>query len=424
MTKKFIDTNLGNVIRFEIIRNLKKPTFWIAALILPVLLVGYIAFAGFVGYNANLTAEGGTDTEKLNLGLYDAADYLTTNVIPQPDNTTQEVKLFDSKEQGIDAVKNDEISVFYYIPANFDEILTAEIYAKSASFNIFANYETPLRTLLMLSAATRIDPTDLAVVTNVITIDTTNFTVDNTEVDLVAEISRMIIPGLALVLFYILIVSFGNRLTTAMVEEKENRISEMILTSLKPRDLITGKIISLIILGFIQLAILIIPIVVLTIFGFSNNIIPSDFVIDFNFWTVLSTLILLLASFFLFTALCVTIGVLVPTAKDASQFAGIVIILTILPLFFINSFMSANSADSMTYFLSYFPPSAPIALMFRNVFGTLPINEYFIGLIIIFISSYFVIKFSVYVYSRTAIEFTSRVNLKKLFSSPRKNWKK
>jgi ABC-2 type transport system permease protein len=138
---------------------------------------------------------------------------------------------------------------------------------------------------------------------------------------------------------------------------------------------------------------------------------------------ILSTLVLLLFSYFLFTALCVTIGTLVPTAKDAGQFAGVAMILVILPIFFINSFMTANSADAMTYFLSYFPPSAPIALMLRNTFGTLTLPEYFIGLAIIAVTSYLVIKFAVYVYSRTAIEFTSRVNLRKLLSSPRKNWK-
>ena len=423
MSKKFISTNLGNVIRFEIVRNLKKPLFWIAALILPVLLVGYVAFAAFLGYNTELVAEGGTDTTDLQLGLYDAADYLTTNIVPQPDETTQELTIFTDEEQGIAAVKEGEIDVFYYLPADFGQTLSAEIYTKSESFNIFANYEAPLRSLLILSAATRIEPTDLAVVTNVIQINTTNFNVDNTELDVVAQLSQMLIPGLGLVLFYILIVTFGNRLTTAMVEEKENRISEMILTSLKPRDLITGKIISLIILGFIQLAILVIPIIAITIFGFNNNIIPADLVIDFNVWTILSTVVLLIFSFFLFTALCVTIGTLVPTAKDAGQFAGVIIILVILPLFFIDSFMSANSANTMTYFLSYFPPSAPIALMFRNIFGTLSLQEYLIGLLVIAISSYIVIRFSVYVYSRTAIDFTSRVNIRKLLSSPRKNWK-
>jgi len=417
------NANLINVIRFEIIRNLKKPIFWIAALTLPILLIAYVAFAGFVGHNAGSVIEDGTDTTDLQLGLFDASGYLSTNVIPHPDGTTQEVQLMDGREQGIAAVKDDTINVFYYLPADFSQTLTAEIYAKSESVSIFSNYEAPLRNLLALSAAANVDPVDFAVISGTVEINTINFRLDNTQVDPMAQVARMIIPGIGLALFYILIVVFGNRLTTAMVEEKENRISEMILTTLSPRDLITGKIISLIILGFIQLAVLIIPIIILAAFGLTNNIIPIDLPLEFNFWLIFSTVVLLLFSYFLFTALCVTIGTLVPTAKDAGNFASVVIILVIMPLFFINSFMTAGSADAMTYILSYFPPSAPIALMFRNTFGTLPLHEYFIGLAVIAITSFLVIKFAVYVYSRTAIDFTSRVNLQKLLSSPRKKWK-
>ena len=421
MSNPFTNTNLGNVIKFEVIRNLKKPIFWIAAIILPILFIGYIAFAGFIGYSTENALVDSTDTSNLKLGLHDSSGYISATTIPHPDGTTQEIQIFDSYEQGITAIKNDQVDVFYYLPTDFEENLTAEIFAKSASVNIFSNFETPLRTLLALSASTNVEPVDFAVISGSVIFNTTNFTLDNTEFDLMGQISRMVVPGIGLALFFILIVMFGNRLTTAMVEEKENRISEMILTSLKPRDLITGKIISLIILGFIQLAVLIIPIIILTIFGFNSDLIPTDLPLDLNFWTIFATLILILFSYFLFTALCVTIGTLVPTAKDASQFAGIVVIMVILPMFFITTFMTAPSA--ITYFLSYFPPSAPLALLIRNTFDTLPLHEYLIGLAVIAISSALVIKFAVYVYSRTAIDFTSRISLKKLLGSPRKNWK-
>lgn len=416
-------SNLSHVVRFEIVRNLKKPTFWIAALILPLLLLGYIALASFTGYSASTALEdSATDTSDLSLGLYDATGYLTTHNYIDAEGETKELQPFDSAEQGIAAVKNDQINVFYYLPPDFDQTFTAQIYAKTESTSLFSNYETPLRALLATTAATHVDPTDFAIISNAVQIDTTNFTADNTEFDFMTQISKMIVPAIALVLFYILICLFGNRFTTAMVEEKENRISEMILTSLKSKDLITGKIISLIILGFIQLAALIVPIIIIAAFGFANNLIPADFPIDLNFWTILSSLALLIFSYFLFTSLCVAISTLVPTAKDASSFAGVIIILVILPLFFISSFMSADTATPLTYILSYFPPSAPIALMFRNLFGTLPLWELFLGLAVIALTSFLVVKFAVFTYTRTAIEFNSRVNLRKLFSSPRTKW--
>ena len=65
-------------------------------------------------------------------------------------------------------------------------------------------------------------------------------------------IQEMILPGVFLVLFYFLISFFGNQMLTSTTEEKENRVIEMILTTIEARTLIVGKIISLIILAFIQ----------------------------------------------------------------------------------------------------------------------------------------------------------------------------
>ena len=416
-------SNLKRVIHFEIIRNLKKPTFWIAALLLPLLLIGYIAFAGFSGQNIEDSLSGGTDTSDLALGLYDGANFLDHTTLTHADGSTQDFTTFTSTEQGIAALKNDDINVLYVLPQDFAATATVQIYAKSAKTSIFTNYEAPIRTLLAATSANNVAPIDASIISGQLIINTTNFTLDDTAIDPAEQIGAMIIPGVALALFYILICLFGNRLTTAMVEEKENRISEMILTSMSPKDLIVGKIISLIILGFIQLAALIIPMIIIAIFGFESGIIPSDLPIDFNPYIIISSLLLLIFSYFLFTALCVTIGTLVPTAKDASSFSSFLIILVILPLFFMGSFLS-DTPDAMTYIFSYFPPSAPIALMFRNLFGNLPPLELILGLCILAISSAIIVRLAVYIFTRNAIEFNTKINLQKLLSSPRKSWKK
>ena len=56
---------------------------------------------------------------------------------------------------------------------------------------------------------------------------------------------------------------FGNQMLNSTIEEKENRVIEMILTTIEARTLIIGKIISLIVLAFIQIIAILIPIVAL-----------------------------------------------------------------------------------------------------------------------------------------------------------------
>ena len=63
----------------------------------------------------------------------------------------------------------------------------------------------------------------------------------------------------------------GNRFLLSVVEEKENRISEMILTAVSPKHLIVGKIIAMLVLGSIQMLAITIP-VLLLIFANRDNL--------------------------------------------------------------------------------------------------------------------------------------------------------
>lgn len=423
-TKTSTRHNLGNVISFEVVRNLKKPFFWIIALLLPALLVGYVLIVALSSQNASDTISQNSDTTSLRLGVYDGANYLLSNEFINSNNETQSVEIYTDSETGIEAVKNNTLDVFYVIPDDFAQNPSVQIYAKPSSSNIFTSYQAPILTLLTNTAVATTAPENIAILTNTVAVESINFSAETDEViDTNAIISRMIIPGVGLALFYILIIVLGNRLTTAMVEEKENRISEMILTSMRPQDLITGKIISLIVLGLIQLTILILPVIILYSLGIAKDLIPFEFNIDWDPWLIISTIALLLSSYFLFTALCVTVSTLVPTAKDAGSFASIIVILVILPFFFVGDFTS-NNPSALAYILSYFPPSAPLALMFRNTFGTLPAWEAILGFIVICISGFLLVKLAVYIFKRTAIEFTARVNLRSLLQKPRKDWKR
>lgn len=412
------------VIRFEVMRNLKKPSFWIAAILIPIGFALYIGFAALVGYNTGESMEAGTNTTDLKLGVYDEAEYLAGTKFINADEKEQEVIAIESKDAGVNAVKAKELDVFYYIGKDFATDQKVEIYTKPEVASITDDYSMPIRALLSTTAAVNVKPIDLAVVTGAINYNTTTFSAEDDHVIDQDEIIKTIVgPVIALVCFYILLVVLGNRLTTAMVEEKENRISELLLTSIKPVNLIIGKIISLMIVGIVQLIVLIVPVLMLYKVGLANNILPADLVISFDLASIAMYMLLLVLSYFLFTALSVIVGVISPTAKDANSYSSVMIIMVIMPIFFINAFMP-NSISTLTYVLSYFPPSAPIALMLRGLFGNLPTWEFWLGLADIAIFGILASKLATHIFCRNAIEFTPKINFKKLFGAPRKQWKK
>ena len=72
----------------------------------------------------------------------------------------------------------------------------------------------------------------------------------------------MIVPGIFLAIFYFVTVFLSNRMLTSTTEEKENRVTEMILTSISAKTLILGKIISIMVLGIVQILTIILPIII------------------------------------------------------------------------------------------------------------------------------------------------------------------
>lgn len=415
--------NTLEVIRFEIMRSVKKPSFWLAAILAPVMLGLYVAIAALSGYSAGEMIESGTDTSKMSLGIYDGAKYLKTTTVINPDESKQELVVYESEQAGIDDVQNKKLDVFYVIPEDFAKEPTVKIYVKPEVAKIMDNYSMPIMSLLQTHALSEVSAINYAIITNSVTYDTTTYSnEDNHVIDESELIGKMAGPIIALVLFYILIVVLGNRLVAAMTEEKENRISELMLTSISPHELIIGKIISLMILGIIQLIVLVIPALIIYKIGLNYNVIPNFISSALDAISILQYILLLIASYFLYTAGCVVIGTLSPTAKDANSFSGVFVIMVILPIFFIGS-LASSSPDFMAYFLSYFPPSAPIAVMLRAIFGNLAEWEYWVALADIVVSGALLAKLATYIFCKNAIEFTAKINLRKLLGKPRKTWK-
>ena len=199
-----------------------------------------------------------------------------------------------------------------------------------------------------------------------------------------------------------------------VVEEKENRISEMILTSVSAKHLIVGKIFSMMLLGLIQILTLIVPVVIAVIIYRDNEMISGILAsIELDPVSIISNLVLFVFSVFLTAGFLTYIGTITPNAKDASQFIGPVIIGVVFPLYFMSAFM-ATEPSGLVYFLTFFPLSAPTALMLRSAFGTLTTPELIIGLAEIIILSIIVIRVAVKSFQKNAINFS--LALPKIFT--------
>ncbi len=380
------------VAKFEVLRQLKKPAFWAAILLMP-LLIGFIYFISFTFGTENVDMNPTLD-ENTKMAITDDAGILGPEM--------SQYVINGDKEYGVEMVKNGEVDLYFHIPKDFVENKKVDFYHISEGLDIFNFDGNILKGILAQNAAMKVDPADVVALTG-------NFEIVDNKLTASGEnenaLGKAVIPIAILVVFFMFIALFGNRFLMATVEEKENRISEMILTTVSSKHLIIGKIIAMMVLGLVQIVTFVVPVLILVFLNRENPMISTILSsIEIDPVTIAMNIILFIASVFLYAGTCIFIGSLVSTARDASSFIGPAIIAMVFPLYFMQLFF-APEPGAIVYFLTYFPLSAPIALMLRSGFGTLGTVEFLIGLAEVSVCAIIVIRLAVATFQKNAINF-------------------
>ena len=196
----------------------------------------------------------------------------------------------------------------------------------------------------------------------------------------------------------------------------------MILTSISAKTLILGKIISIMVLGIVQILTIIVPIIIGFVAISSIGTLAKDLnlpdlmpiisAIKWDFGTIAISAVILVAGFMMTTGFIVALGSAMPTAQEASNYFAAIIMPLMMPFFVFPSFLSSEPS-TLTIFLSYFPLTS---LLLRNMLGTLSLTEAFIGISLLVIFAIFAVWLAVRIFRFGTISYGSKVNLKSIFS--------
>ncbi len=397
--------NLSTVITFEVIRVLKKKSFWAMVFGFPI-MIGAVFGIVFLSNNATRDAADKLKEQTFSIAITDDSHLLS------PQITSAFHAKMTTKEAGIAAVKNGTVDAYFYYPADVSAH-HIEIYGKNVGLFENGRYSSVALALLSQSVQNTVSPQIRTVLQNAAASDTTIYR-DGRAYD---PFKEMILPGIFLVLFYVLMSFFAGQALTSTTEEKENRVIEMILTTIEARTLIIGKIISLIVLMLIQGVLVVAPVLIGYLL-FRNqlnlpNIDLSGLPVDWARIGIAAVIFIL--SFAFFTGVLVLIGATMPTAREANQFMGFVMIALYGPLYAVSLFISMPDAP-IVRFLSLFPLTSPIPLLMRNAAGNLQPWEIAAGALILLVSSIFVLILAVRVFRFGALEYSRKVSLKEMFA--------
>jgi ABC-2 type transport system permease protein len=189
--------------------------------------------------------------------------------------------------------------------------------------------------------------------------------------------------------FYIIILTSASLLLSSVASEKESRVMEIMMTSVTPMQMLTGKIIALGATGLLQTVVWSgAGLLLLRISGSSFNI-PVAFQLPISIlgWGVLFFLL----GYALYGSLMAGLGALVPNLREASQATTVIILPLILPLLLINNLIS-DPNGTLSVILSIFPLTSPVSMMTRLAAADVPIWEPILATLLLVGTVYLVIR--------------------------------
>ncbi|MGD1003578.1 MAG: ABC transporter permease, partial [Minisyncoccia bacterium] len=308
---------MGNIINFEVLRALKKKSFWIASaaplvLILVVLGIEYLSTKSAA---TNMTQQAQAFSATAKIGEFDDSGLISQQLL-----MTQHITIEPSKDAGVTAVKSGVLDAFFYYPKD-PSTMAVEVYAEDAGISFSPPYNAAATQLLRQSV---IDEVSTATKNNqAVQILETSPAVTATTYKNGVEtegLMGVIAPGIFLVAFVLLYVLLASFMISSTAGEKENKTAEMLLTSIKARTLITGKIVSIFILGLVQLVTLAVPILAVLLFFPRQIGLPAGITlgsVPLNITPILFGALFFASGLLLFTALLVGFGAMFPSATEA-----------------------------------------------------------------------------------------------------------
>jgi len=180
----------------------------------------------------------------------------------------------------------------------------------------------------------------------------------------------VVIPMVAGIAFVIAMFSTGGYLMQAVVEEKENRTMEVIITSVSPNQFMAGKIIGDTAIGLTQIFLWMVFIVIpILAFRNSMSILRGIHIAP---QTLLLLVCVMFPAFIMVSALMAAIGATVSEAREGQQMVAMISLPIWIP-YMLTGLLMSNPNSPLALGLSLFPLTAPLTMLMRDGLTILPV---------------------------------------------------
>jgi len=394
--------NIWLVIKHEIRITLGKRSFWLFTFLMPALLLVFNAYYVIqdndlapTGSDEEISAEekAQTATGMPVIGLVDDAGLIAD----MPANIPPDMFVrFPDQATAMAALEAEEIEQYVHVPADY--ITSGDITVYDRNFQILSSgenmgvafgssNESVLRHLIDFNLTgdeqlvlTLQNPTPAVLVERHVVNPPLETDADD------QVLAQVVASAMPYIYYFILLIGSGY-LLRSVAAEKENRTVEVLLLSVRPRELMTGKILGLSVVTLLQLVIWVGGGVLILNRGADLlNVADFAFPPGFLVWAVL----FLALGYLLYASVMAAAGAIAPTAREGTQVTWLLVVPLMPTLMFGRVFLE-EPHGTLSLVLSLFPFSAPSAMVTRLAVADVPAWQLMVSLLGLAVTTYLVV---------------------------------
>ena len=466
-------SKIGIIIKREYLTRVVKKSFIVMTIIGPILMAGLMigpAYLAKMDEEADKVVLVIDQTEAFSTYKINAS-YLTNHRLKKdsvaldsskvrirrlPDTKSLKFKFLDKDldlKDGKSMLEDEQYYALLYIPRNLVSQPVLELYSKKESTRSITSYVELILEKEIQNEKLKIkgvDPmiletskTELEIITKVIQ--------DNGEEKDSFSAVTMVLGLAGGFMIYMFIFMYGQQVMRGVIEEKTNRIIEVIISSVKPFELMMGKIIGVAMVGLTQFLLWIIltfaiVTAVSTVFmdkpeqimtsqtssimgaqtmtgqdmqvkaaAMDSFVSQIDKFINSVNWVLIigAFLFYFLGGYLLYAALFAAVGSAVDAEADTQQFLIPITVPLILAIMMFKTVLD-NPDGALAFWGSIIPLTSPIIMMMRIPFGV-PISELILSMVLLIAAFIFFTWLSGKIYRVGILMYGKKVNYKELW---------
>lgn len=423
--------NLRLIIQREYLARVRNKTFIVMTFLSPLILVGMFMLIAYLSMLNN--------SEQHIIGVYDE-----TGIFIDDFKDARQVQYLDFSALGMDAaiekIQEQEYFGLIYIP----ETSTGEVGQiqflgnDSPGLGIVQTIEKTIAERLtkreLIARGVDVSQIDSAAVD--VEVQIQNFSGQRTSK--MSNYIKMTFGGIAGYLLMMFIIIYGNMVMRSVIEEKANRIIEIIVSSVKPIHLMLGKVLGTSLAGLTQFSIwVVLGVVLLWISSFVLGVDlfaaqkdqmaafeqmtqpdVSQLLVDVYNLPLLSLLVFFiiyfLGGYFLYSSIYAAIGAAVDSETDTQQFMFPVILPLMLGIYVGFFSVIENPHGTVSTVFSMIPLTSPIVMLMRIPFGV-PWIELVISLFLLIITNLGVVWLAAKIYRVGILMYGKKTSYKEIY---------